>query len=219
MEDIVQRARDLSEEQAKKQFAKDRSLNTFVKFLKDHQPDGMKKYAEAKGFKKEQILKFASEHKVLPGDMIGFYRKNLHLDYAHAGIYSPFTDGKYVVHVQSEDGKWLKGAQKRAQVSCDDLEKVLAKDDKVFYIRECADSKAQIEVLSRVEACLFEEPIKYTYNGHYGSCQTFCFRVLGSSLFDELNPEAFLTTATGFKEISEIVHRPWHTYGVTHHKC
>ena len=90
-------------------------------------------------------------------------------------------------------------------MSCDDLETVLAKDDKVFYIRECADSKAQIEVLSRVEACLFEEPIKYTYNGHYGSCQTFCLRVLGSSLFDELNPEAFLTTATGIKAFASWV--------------
>ena len=199
MEDIAQRARDLSEEQAQKQFAKDRSLKTFVKFLKDHQPHGMKKYAEAKGYEREQFLKFASEHKVLPGDMIGFYRKNLRLDYAHAGIYAPFADGKYVVHIQPEEGKWLKGAQKKAQVSCDDLEKVLAKDDKAFYIRECEDSKAQIEVLCRVEACLFEEPIKYSYNCHFGSCQTFCSRVLGSSLFDDLNPEAFLTTASGMK--------------------
>ena len=72
----------------------------------------------------------------------------------------------------------------------------------MFYIRKSGDSKDQAEVLSKVKACLLETPIEYTYNGHYGSCQTFCSKVFGSSLFEDLNPEAFLTTATVLKAVA-----------------
>ena len=68
--------------------------------------------------------------------------------------------------------------------------------------RECENSAAQLEVLNKLEACLFPEAIQYTYNGYYGSCQTFCSRILGSALFEELNPEAFLTSAFGLKAIA-----------------
>jgi len=198
---IVEEATKLSDEEAQKQFAKDRSLGTFVKFLKEHQPDGIKKYAKAKGFKKAQFLQLANDKKIVVGDMICFWRKNFGIEYAHAGIYAPVEDKKYVVHVQAEKG-WLRSMKGCSEVKYDELEKVIAKDDTVFFIRECKDCTGQAEVLSKVEACLFEEPIKYTYNGHYGSCQTFCSKVLGSSLFEELNPEAFLTTQTGLKGIA-----------------
>ena len=201
MEDIMREARELSEEEAQKQFAKDRSLGTFVQFLKDHKPDGVKKYAKARGLGKDQILQLANDGKLVVGDMICFYRKNLGIEYAHAGIYAPVEDKKYVVHVQAEKG-WLRSIKGCVEVKCDELENVITKNDKVFFIRECENTTAQAEVLSRVEACLFEDPIKYTYNGKYGSCQTFCSKVLGSSLFEELNPEAFLTTLTGLKVIA-----------------
>merc|ERR1712223_117982 len=72
----------------------------------------------------------------------------------------------------------------------------------VFFIRNCANNKEQAEVLSKVKACLFEKPIEYTYNGHWGSCQTFCSKVLGSVLFEELNPEAFLTKPPVLKRVA-----------------
>jgi len=195
---IVREARQLSEDEAEKQFAKDRSLGTFVQFLKDHHPNGVKKYAKARGLKKEQFLQLAEDNHLKVGDMICFWRKNYTVGYAHAGIYTPVPGKNSVVHVQGEDG-WLRSMRGFAEVSIGDLETIAAKDDLVFFIRECKTPSAQAEVLSKVEACLFEEPIKYSYNGHYGSCQTFCSKVLGSSLFEELNPESFLTTQTGLK--------------------
>jgi len=198
---IVKEATELSDEEAQKQFAKDRSLGTFLTFLKDHQPDGIKKYAKARGFRKNHFLQLANDKQIVVGDMICFWRKNFGVEYAHAGIYAPVEGKKYVVHVQGEEG-WLRSMKGCSEVKYDELEKVIAKDDKVFFIRECENTTAQAEVLSKVEACLFEDSIKYTYNGHYGSCQTFCSKVLGSSLFEELNPEAFLTTQTGLKWIA-----------------
>ena len=200
MEAIMKDATELSEEQAQKQFASDRSMDTFVNFLRDHKPDGMKKYAKAKGFKKDQFLELAKDEKIVPGDMIGFYRKSMGIEYAHAGIYAPIDRNKYVVHVQAKEG--LSVWKKRAEVKYKDLKEIIKKDDRVFYIRKCGDSKDQAEVLSKVKACLFETPIEYTYNGHFGSCQTFCSKVLGSSLFEDLNPEAFLTTATTMKAVA-----------------
>ena len=195
---LIREARQLSEDEAEKQFAKDRSLGTFVQFLKDHHPNGVKKYAKARGLKKEQFLQLANDNHLKVGDMICFWRKNYTVGYAHAGIYTPVPGKNSVVHVQGEDG-WLRSMRGFAEVSIGDLETIAAKDDLVFFIRECKTPSAQAEVLSKVEACLFEEPIKYSYNGHYGSCQTFCSKVLGSSLFEELNPESFLTTQTGLK--------------------
>ena len=84
-------------------------------------------------------------------------------------------------------------------MKCGKLEDVLRKDDRVFNIRNCQNSFDQAEVLSKVDACLFDTPIKFTYNGYLGSCQTFCCKVLGSNLFEELNPEAFLTQIKGKK--------------------
>ena len=57
-------------------------------------------------------------------------------------------------------------------------------------------------MLSKVKACLFDEPIEYTYNGHWGSCQTFCSKVLGSVLLEDLNPEAFLTRPAVWKRLA-----------------
>jgi len=75
LDNIAKDARQLSEERLDKQLAKDRSLKTFLRFLKDHQPDSMKLYANAKGFGKEQFLRLTADKQILPGDMIGFYRK------------------------------------------------------------------------------------------------------------------------------------------------
>ena len=90
-------ATERSEEQTQNKFASDRSLDTFVNFLKDHQHDGMKKYAKAKGFKKVQFLELAKDKKI-----VGFYRKSI--DYAHAGICAPISSNKYLVHVQAKEG-------------------------------------------------------------------------------------------------------------------
>jgi len=197
---IMEKAREFSEGEAEKQLAKDRSLETFLKFLKDHPENGMRKYAKAKGFRKDQFLNLAEKQQIVPGDMIGFYRKNLGIEYAHAGIYTPNKGKKYVVHVQAKGG--LRSSGKKALIKCQELEEIVTKDDMVFYIRKCEDRKSQSEVISRVEACLFETPIEYTYNGHYGSCQTFCSKLFGSTLFEELNPEAFLTSASGWKTLA-----------------
>ena len=201
MERIIEEATKVADEQAKKQFANDRSLKTLVKFLKDHEPDGMRKYAKAKGYRYEQFLEIAKDQHVLPGDMVCFYRKNWTISYTHAGIYAPVRDKKYVVHVQQQEGR-LKRVSLDAQVKCGELEAVLGKDDRVFYIRNCENSFDQAEVLSKVDACLFERPIKFTYDGYLGSCQTFCCKVLGSNLFEELNPEAFLTQVKGKKALA-----------------
>merc|ERR1719391_1958974 len=138
--------------------------------------------------------------------MIGFYRKKLGVEYTHAAIYAPVDEHQYVVHVQPQEGGGLvtrfKSGVKSSEVKCDLLEEKIANNDTVFYIRVCENRKAQAEVISKVEACLFEEPIKYTYNGYYGSCQTFCSKILGAELFEDLNYEAFLTSATGMKAIA-----------------
>ena len=199
MERIIAEVRRLADEQAKKQFANDRSLKTLVKFLKDHEPDGMRKYAKARGYRCEQFLEIARDQHVVPGDMICFYRKNWTISYVHAGIYTPVRDKKFIVHVQQEEGGMLKRVSLDAKVKWEELEDVLEKNDRVFYIRNCENSLDQAEVLSKVEACIFEEPIKFTYNGFFSSCQTFCCKVLGSHLFEELNPEAFLTQIKGKK--------------------
>ena len=201
LETIMKEAKQISESEAEKQFANDRSLGTFVNFLKDHHPNGMKKYAKARGFRKEQFLQLTEDKQLVVGDMICFWRKNLGIEYAHAGIYTPATGRKYVVHVQAEGGR-LRRMKGHAVVKYGKLEEITTKDDLVFFIRECQTPSAQGEVLSKVEACLFDEPIKFTYNGHYGSCQTFCSKVLGSSLFEELNPVSFLTTQTGMKRVA-----------------
>jgi hypothetical protein len=204
MDTIMREARELSEEQAVNQLAKDRSFKTFLKFLKDHPKDGMKKYAKAKGFTKAEFLKLAKDKQIYPGDMIGFYRKNLGVEYTHAGIYVPVIEQKYVVHVQAQEGmvNKLRSGAKCSEVKYDMLEDKIAKNDTVFYIRVCENSKEQAEVISKVEACLFEEPIKFTYNGYNGSCQTFCSKVLGAELFEDINFEAYLTSATGMKSIA-----------------
>ena len=140
--------------------------------------------------------------------MIGFYRKKLGLEYAHAGIYAPVSDNqKYVVHVQAQGGSF-RSVMGQSEVKCEELEKVIGEYDKVFFIRECENSMAQADILRKLEACLFEKAIQYTYNSCFGSCQTFCSRILGSTLFEELNPEAFLTSASGVKEFaySELSH-------------
>ena len=96
----------------------------------------------------------------------------------------------------------FKSGAKSSEVKCEKLEDKIAKNDTVFHIRVCESSRCQAEVISKVEACLFEEPIKYTYNGYYGSCQTFCSKILGAELFEDLNFEAYLTSATGMKSIA-----------------
>ena len=148
LDNIAKDARQLSEERLDKQLAKDRSLKTFLRFLKDHQPDSMKLYANAKGFGKEQFLRLAADKQILPGDMIGFYRKKLGLQFAHAGIYAPVNDNqRYVVHVQAQGGSF-RGVMKQSEVKCEELKNVIGQDDKVFYIRECENSMAQADILS-----------------------------------------------------------------------
>ena len=68
-----------------------------------------------------------------------------------------------MVHIQPASG--IKGAE----VKCDYLENVVLKDDKIFYIHECQDSRDQAEVLLRLEACLSPEPIKYTYDANFAA--------------------------------------------------
>ena len=91
--------------------------------------------------------------------------------------------------------------RKTAEVKDQNLEEIIKDDDLVFFIRNCANNKEQAEVLSKVMACLYARPIEYTYNGYWGSCQTFCSKVLGSVLFEELNPEAFLTSPPVWKSV------------------
>ena len=78
---IIKEAKQISESKAGKQFAKNRSLGTFVNFLKDHHPNGMKKYAKAKGFKKQQFLQLTDDKQLVVGDMICFWRKNNYWSY------------------------------------------------------------------------------------------------------------------------------------------
>ena len=78
MNTIAEGARKKSEEQATKELANDKKFRTFMKFLIDHQPDGMKKYANAKGYRRDTFLELARAKQILPGDMIGFYRKKLY---------------------------------------------------------------------------------------------------------------------------------------------
>ena len=42
----------------------------------------------------------------------------------------------------------------------------------------------------RLEACLSPEPIKYTYDANFASCQTFCTKIFDANLLEMLNPEA-----------------------------
>ena len=89
----------------------------------------------------------------------------------------------------------LRSMKKCAEVKCERLEDVIKGDDRVFCIREYTNQKAQADILSKVEACLFDEAkqnndaLQYTYNSFYGSCQTFCSKILGFELFEDLNPE------------------------------
>lgn len=201
METIMEETKYFSEEEAREQLTNDRSLKTFLKFLIDHQPNGMKKYAKAKGYKKEQFLMLAKDKQILPGDMIGFYRKQFSIDYVHAGIYAPYNNQMYVIHVQGQRGL-LKSMKKCAEVKCDKLEEVVAKNDIVFFIRDVKTQRAQADILSKVEACLFEEAIQFRYNGYYCSSQTFCSKILGSKLYSELNPEAAHEDANRRKAIA-----------------
>ena len=90
MKVIADDARDMSEEQARKELANDKSFRTFLKFLVDHRPHGMKSYANAKGYRSDKFLKLAKAALILPGDMIGFYRKRLpFIEYAS----SEYTQG------------------------------------------------------------------------------------------------------------------------------
>ena len=87
-------------------------------------------------------------------------------------------------------------------MKCEKLEDIITKDDSVFFIREGKTQAAQADILSKVEACLFDDAIQFTYNGFYGSCQTFCSKILGSSLYSELNPEAAYEDANRMKAIA-----------------
>ena len=51
---------------------------------------------------------------------------------------------------------------KQSEVKCEELKNVIGQDVKVFYIRECENSMAQADILSRLEACLFEKAVLYT---------------------------------------------------------
>ena len=95
-----------------------------------------------------------------------------------------------------------------SEVKCDPLESTIAKKDRVFYLRHCNNVKEQTEVLSKAEACFFNvesgdvDSIKYTYNGLFGSCQTFCSKALGAELLEELNPEALIMTPSVKKQLA-----------------
>jgi len=202
MKVIADDARDMSEEQARKELANDKSFRTFLKFLVDHRPHGMKSYANAKGFKSDKFLKLAKAALILPGDMIGFYRKRLpFIKYAHVGIYAPYNDEMYVIHVQPQGGL-RRNLKKCAEIKCERLEDVMNKDDVVFYIRDGQTQGEQADILSKSEACLFEDAIKFTYNSLNGSCQTFCSKILGSNLLSELNFEVTHDEANTMKALA-----------------
>lgn len=205
MNTIAEGARKKSEEQATKELANDKKFRTFMKFLIDHQPDGMKKYANAKGYRRDTFLELARAKQILPGDMIGFYRKKLYstINYTHAGIYAPYNSQGYVIHLQQKGGKFAwGGVNKCAEVKCEKLEEVLTKDDCAFIIREGETCSEQADILSKVEACLFEEAIECTYNSLYGSCQTFCSKILGANLYSELNFEVAHEDAGAMKAMA-----------------
>jgi hypothetical protein len=198
LEDILKEAAQLSKEQSKKQYANKNTLDNLCTFLKDHQPDGMKKYAEIHGRTIDKFLGLVDKETVIPGDMIFFFRKNWSVEYAHAAIYTPAKLDQSAVHVQSKNKKT---SLFESEVRCDDIKQILKKKDKVFYVRACENRKDQEKVLSRVEACLYPNPIEYDYNGRFGSCQTFCTKIYGAQSLTILNPEAFLTSMTGIKRI------------------
>ena len=91
---------------------------------------------------------------------------------------------------------------KCAEVKCEKLEEVLTKDDCAFIIREGETCSEQADILSKVEACLFEEAIECTYNSLYGSCQTFCSKILGANLYSELNFEVAHEDAGAMKAMA-----------------
>ena len=92
--------------------------------------------------------------------------------------------------------------KKCAEIKCDRLEDVMNKDDVVFYIRDGKTQGEQADILSKSEACLFEDAIKFTYNSFNGSCQTFCSKILGSNLLSELNFEVTHDEANTMKALA-----------------
>ena len=75
----------------------------------------------------------------------------------------------------------------------------------MFFIKACEDRVDQERALSRVKACLKPDPIRYSYHGFFGSCQTFCTRIFGMQGIKKLNPEAFMTSTTGMKCIISML--------------
>jgi len=103
---------------------------------------------------------------------------------------------RLLVHIQSSGfflDLWM------SEVMCTPLEDVFKYGDKVFFIKACEDRVDQERALSRVKACLKPDPIRYSYHGFFGSCQTFCTRIFGMQAIDRLNPEAFMTSTTMMK--------------------
>ena len=197
---IMQEARELSKKQAPKQYSDKKTVESFMSFLDTHKHDGMNKYANLYGMTKAQFLKLAEDKVVIPGDMIFFFRKAYGVEYTHAGIYIPTITEKRVVHIQPVKGQVMWSLASTIQIH--DLEKVINKTDKVFYVRACQTRKDQKGVLERIHACVTPEPITYKYHGYFGSCQTFCGKIFAMQALKDLNPEAFLASSGMLKTLA-----------------
>jgi hypothetical protein len=197
---IMQEARELSKKQAPKQYSDKKTIDSFMSFLDTHKPNGMKKYANQYGMKKEQFMRLVEDQVVIPGDMIFFFRKAYGVEYAHAGLYMPINNQKKVVHIQPLKGQWWWSLASTIQI--DKLEEVIKKEDKLFYVRACKTRKDQQNVLERIHTCVTPETITYKYHGYFGSCQTFCGKIFEMQAMKNLNPEAFLVSSDMLKTLA-----------------
>ena len=176
------------------------SMDTWENFVKHvkNSIDGraMKDYLK---MSRDQFLRRIEDGDVKPGDMIMLWRKEKGVGYAHAGIYLKNEQGSFLIHVQPKSGMVNFMVNKQAEVSVDKLEDQVKDDDKIFVIRWCKSRKEQDRVLLWARNCLLPDPVRFKYNGYYGSCQTFCAGLFNVQDLKVLNLEAFYASTGSMK--------------------
>ena len=167
------------------------TLENFVTYMKSKR-DGSGLESCSKMTRTEFFIKVAQKE-VKPGDTVMMWRKAAGVRYAHAGIFLRNCNQEWLIHVQPiNPAKFM--FNNRAKICWDNLQKCVKADDKLFVVRRCQRWSDQKEVIRRVLYCLFPRPsLKFTYNGYYGSCQTFCNRIYGVRKLSDLNLEANFT--------------------------
>ena len=176
------------------------SIDTWENFVEHvkNSIDGraMKDYLK---MSRDQFLRRIEDCDVKPGDMIMLWRKAKGVGYAHAGIYLKNKQGSFLIHVQPISGIVNFLVNKQAEVSVDKLQDQVKDDDKIFVIRWCKSRKEQDRVLLWARNCLLPDPIRFKYNGYYGSCQTFCAGLFNVQDLKVLNLEAFYASTGSMK--------------------